>query len=235
MLFVELRMKIVCVLLSFLLSTHVAIAAPLSAIMTFESMALTAEGVKKQTWFQEKFIRDTNTLWSQRIIPHAAHHDHKKKNHKEEDHKQEQHKHNLNFATAGKWLVRDVNNHIKFSLVRSEEKTIINPRVSEYGTLGFDGVWETAYYLVNRDSLKKMTVVRKAAPEGATWFEKKDTKQFTRILWDERKQIPLSIETASVDGTSTNKITLAITAAPSVLPWNTIGSYQNIDYEDLLD
>ena len=38
-----------------------SIAAPLSAIMTFESMTMTADGVKKQTHFQE-FLNNVKVL-----------------------------------------------------------------------------------------------------------------------------------------------------------------------------
>lgn len=221
-------MKKILILASTLFFTQLTSAAPLSAIMTFESTTLTAEGVKKQTQFQERFIRTDNIVWSERIVPTAAkHHEHHAQH--------EGHEHNLNFATAGKWLVRDTNNNIKFAFVRSDEKKIINPRVSEYGTLGFDGVWETAYYLVNRESLKKMVLLPRTAPEGTKWYEKKDSKQFTRILWDESKEIPLTIETGNLDGTSSDKITLALTPAPTTLPWKNLGGYENIAYEDLLD
>ena len=210
------------------LLTQQSLAAPLSAIMTYESMTITSEGVKKQTQFQEKFIRDNNVVWSERIIPASAphHHDH------EDAH---EHEHNLNFATAGKWLVRDASEQIKFRFVREDDKKIIEPRLSEYGTLGFDGVWETAYYLINRSALKKMTVLIKAAPKGATWYEKRDNQQFTRVLWDEQKEIPLSIESGKLDGTQNNKITLAVVSAPTKMPWNSLADYQTIAYEDLLD
>jgi len=207
-------------------------AAPLSAVMTFESMTITADGVKKQTYFQEKFIRDTNTIWSERIIPKtAAHQEHEDHAH----HATDGHEHNLNFATAGKWLVRDANNQITFRFVRAEDKKIIEPRVTEYGTLGFDGVWETAYYLINRSTLQKMTPLKKSAPTGAIWYEQKNTQQVTRILWDENKEIPLVIESGRLDGSSSNKISLTITPTPKNLPWNTLGSFQTIAYEDLLD
>lgn len=209
------------------------LAAPLAAIMTFDSMTMTADGVKKQTHFQERFIRDTNIVWSERIIPKTVqHHDHNNESHSQEKH---DHKHNLNFATSGKWLVRDTSDKISFRFVRKEDRTIIAPRDSEYGTLGFDGAWETAYYLVNRAALKKMTALKKAAPKGATWYEKKNAHEFTLILWDEKNEIPLNIESGTLDGTSNNKITLTLTPAPSVLPWSTLASYRTIAYEDLLD
>ena len=215
------------------LMTQWAFAEPLAAVMTFESMTITAEGVKKQAHFQERFIRDNNIVWSERIIPKTVLHG----QHAAESHAQDQHdhKHNLNFATSGKWLVRDADNKINFRFVRKEDKTIITPRDSEYGTLGFDGVWETAYYLVNRSALKQMTRLEKSAPDGASWYEKKNAQEFTRILWDERKELPLTIESGKLDGTSNSKITLALIPAPTILPWNTLASYQTIAYEDLLD
>lgn len=200
--------------------------------MTFESMTITAEGVKKQTQFQERFIRDNNTVWSERIIPKSvALNDAESTHHTDE----QEHEHNLNFATAGKWLVRNVDKQIKFSFVREHDKKIIEPRASEYGTLGFDGEWETAYYLVNRAALKKMATLKRTAPDGAQWYQKQDTHQFTRILWDEKKEIPLTIESGKFDGTTSNKITLTITPTPTKMPWTTLAGYQTIDYEDLLD
>jgi hypothetical protein len=221
-------MKKYALLILPLLSTQDLFAAPLSAIMTFESMTITADGVKKQTYFQEQFVRDNNVVWSERIIPkNTANH--------EENIGSEEHEHNLNFATAGKWLVRDSSNQIKFRFVRENEKKIIEPRTSEYGTLGFDGVWETAFYLINRDALKTMTAIKKTAPQQSVWYEKKTSTQFTRILWDNLNQIPLSIESGNLDGSINNKITLALKPTPTKLPWAGLNSFQTIAYEDLLD
>ena len=203
-------------------------AAPLSAVMTFESMAITSEGVKKQTQFQEQFIRDNNVVWSARIIPASAP-QHKQLPNEHDD------EHNLNFATAGKWIVRDANNTLKFRFVRVDEKKIIEPRTSDYGTLGFDGQWETAYYLLDRTALKKMTKLNKPSAEGTSWYEKTTAQDFTRILWDERNQLPLSIESGRTDGTLDNKITLAIVPAPKIMPWQKTSGYQTVAYEDLLD
>jgi hypothetical protein len=216
---------------SIFLFAHSILASPLTAIMTFESTAISADGVKKQTQFQEIFIRDSNIVWSERIIPRITLHNESEANNKEAH----EHEHDLNFATAGKWLVRDATGKIKFRFVRKDEKKIIEPRDSEYGTLGFDGVWETAYYMVNRTELKKMNVLKKPAPEGAIWYEKKDAKLFTRILWDERKELPLSIESGNLDGSANNKITIAPTPAPASLPWTKLANYQTMAYEDLLD
>ncbi|RYY73407.1 MAG: hypothetical protein EOO52_18580 [Gammaproteobacteria bacterium] len=203
------------------------LAQPLSAIMTFESMTVTSEGVKKQTQFQEKFIRDTNVVWTERIIAKAP----TKHTHSDD----EGHGHDLNFATAAKWIVRDTSNQTKFRFVRTSQKIIIEPRPTEYETLGFNGDWESAYYLLNRDALKKMTILNLTVPKGATWYEKKNAEEFTRVLWDEVNEIPLSIESGRLDGTMDNKITIRITSVPAALPWEKSANYQTIAYEDLLD
>lgn len=216
-----------CIFLISLIITLPSVAEPLSAVMNFESMAITADGVKKQTQFQERFIRDENTVWSERIIPETVHREH--------PHDDNGHEHNLNFSTAGKWLVRDATNRVQFRLVQKNEKHIIEPRITEYGTLGFDGEWETAYYLVNRSRLKHMKPLHKGTAEGTQWYEKKDGKNFTRILWNEKNEIPLSIETGSLDGTTYSKITINLLSPPANLPWNNLGGYQTIAYEDLLD
>lgn len=214
-------------LLVMLVLTGKAVAAPLSAIMTYESSVLTTEGVKKNSWFQEQFIRDDNVIWSQRVIPAQAP--------KLQAQTHEEHEHNLNFATAGKWLVRDKDNQISFKFVRADEKKIIAPRITEYGTLGFDGQWETAYYLINRASLKTMIKLSKQAPAGTVWYEKRNANEFARILWDEKNQLPLSIENGTLDGNQLDKITLTIMPTPKQLPWSQLGGYDTIAYEDLLD
>lgn len=226
-------MKKFFIFMGVLLLAQSSSAAPLAAIMTFESMALSSDGVQKQTHFQEFFVRDTNVVWSERIIPTRAQpHEHEHTAETEEKH---EHKHNLNFATSGKWLVRDASDKILFRLVRKEDKSIIVPRETEYGTLGFDGVWETAFYLANRASLKTMTRLKQPAAQGATWYEHKNATHFTRILWDEQKEFPRVIESGSLDGLSSSKISMTLTAAPKQLPWQELGDFHTIAYEDLLD
>lgn len=215
------------VLLVILLMARESIAEPLSAVMTYESSVLTTEGVKKHSWFQEQFIRDDNQVWSQRLIPAQAPKQHG------QDH--EEHEHNLNFATAGKWLVRDKDNQVTFKFVRTDEKKIIAPRITDYGALGFDGQWETAYYLIDRAKLKTMTKLNRQAPAGAAWYEKRNASEFARILWDEKKQLPLSIENGTLDGNQLDKISLAIVPTPKQLPWAQLGGFDIIAYEDLLD
>lgn len=211
--------------------SHAVMATPVAAILTFESRVVTAEGVTKNTHFQERFIRTDNMVWSQRIAPRAEP-SHGREDSHEHGH---EHKHNLNFALAAKWIVRTQDNQVQFQFVRAEDKTIIVPRVSEYGTLGFDGRWETAYYLLDPAELAKMRKLAEPAAKNASWYESKNSAMFTRILWDEVQQLPLAIETGSIDGSASNKISLTLVAAPKTLPWKELAAYESIAYEDLLD
>lgn len=210
-----------------MLLTNLAIATPLAAIVTFESTAITPAGVTKQTRFQERLLRDNNIVWSERIVPQVT-------RQQEHLHQQEPHHHDLDFSRAGKWMELQ-NNQVSFRLVLREDKRIIEPRINEYGTLGFDGVWETAYYQINRAVLQTMQVINKPAAKDAVWYERKSEKEFTRILWDQKNEIPLTIESDSSDGNSNTKITFVLVAAPAEMPWQKLLDYETIAYEDLLD
>lgn len=203
-------------------------AAVQSAVMTFESKVLTSEGVEKQTKFQERFIRDDKTVWTVRMLPVGtpAH------THQPGDH---QHKHDTNFVLAAKWISLGAKGQPSLRFVRAENKTIISPRDSEYGSLGFDGSWEHAAYLLDRSALKKMNVLNKPAPTGSKWYERTNATQYTRVLWDEKLQLPRLIETGSLDGLAWNKISIEPRPAPNTLPWNELKGYTNKAYEDLLD
>lgn len=216
-----------------LLLANVAAAEPLSAIVTLASKVITADGVTRQTQYQDLLVRDTNSVWSQRILPPGAQPQDDEHDHQHEPH--QGHDHNLNFSLAGRWIELDKNNQPRYRLVRTQDKTIIEPRSNEYGTLGFDGVWETAYYQINRASLKNMELLKKSAPANAVWYEKRDEKSFTQILWDAKNEIPLVIETASHNGKIQQKVTFKLIAVPAKLPWETLSDYQTMAYEDLLD
>ncbi|WP_028452219.1 hypothetical protein [Chitinilyticum aquatile] len=203
-------------------------APPLSATLTYESKTLTSDGVLKQTRFQEKLIRSDQAVWTQRLIPKGA----PQHNHAEDDHG---HKHNLNFALDGKLIDRDAKGTLRLRYVRSEDKTIIEPRPTEYGMMGFDGSWEHAYYLLDRNDLKKMKALDRAAPANSRWYELRNPQRYTLVLWDSRLELPRSIETGNSNGTFSNRITIEPGTAPGTLPWQTLQGYRTIAYEDLLD
>lgn len=203
-------------------------AALQSAVMTFESKSLTSEGVEKQSRFQERLIRDDKNVWTIRMLPQGA----PPHVHQPGDH---QHKHDTNFVMAGKWIFLDAKGKVNLRFVRAENKTIITPRATEYGTLGFDGSWEHAAYLLDRAALKKMTVLKKTAPAGCTWYERTNGTQYTRVLWDEKTQLPRSIESGNLDGTLMDKITIESRPAPAKMPWSELKGYKDVAYEDLLD
>jgi hypothetical protein len=211
-----------------LLASTASLAAVQSAVMTFESKTLTSEGVEKQTRFQERFIRDDKVVWTNRLLPVGTPpHTHQAGEH--------QHKHDTNFVLAAKWITINAKGESNLRFVRAENKTIISPRVNEYASLGFDGSWEHAAYLLDRNALKKMNVLKRAAPTGSTWYERTNDTQYTRVLWDEKQQLPRLIESGTIDGLMFNKITIEPRPAPKRMPWQELAGYRDIAYEDLLD
>lgn len=200
----------------------------LSAILTYDTKIITPEGVTKQTHFQEQFIRDDKNIWSQRIVP-------KHTIKVVESHEDEHEEHNLNFALAGKWLYKNAAGEVIYKLARTNEKTLIEPRITEYATLGFDGDWEAAYFLVSQKELKQFQKANRKAPNGAQWY-KQDQQGSTRwVLWDNQRQFPLVMEQSDAKGTSSTRITTEFTQLPATFPWAILTNFQVKAYEDLLD
>ncbi|MBM3114908.1 hypothetical protein [Jeongeupia naejangsanensis] len=218
-----------------LLATPLAHAAALpdaAATITYESRVVTAEGVTKQTRFQERWLRSKDNVWSERIVPANAL---PESVHEGEHGGEHDHHHDMNFATAAKYVYLDAKGVVALNFVRPAQKTVIVMGKGDYAQVGFDGSWQAAATLVDRKQLDKMTRVAKPAPDGASWYEQRQNKQYVRVLWSSARQLPLSIESGRDDGSSWSRITVAPQALPATLPWTRMAGYTRKDYMDLLD
>ncbi|GHD57912.1 hypothetical protein [Jeongeupia chitinilytica] len=218
-----------------MLAASIGHAAPLpdaAATITYESRVVTAEGVTKQTRFQERWLRSKDKVWSERIVPanalpESAH---------DGDHGGEHdHHHDMNFATAAKYVYLDPKGAVALNFVRPVQKTVIVMGKGDYAQVGFDGSWEAAATLIDRKQLDRMSKLSKPAPAGANWYEQRQNKQYVRVLWSSAQQLPLTIETGRDDGSSWSRISVARQAVPARWPWADIAGYTRKDYMDLLD
>ena len=216
------------VLLLWLLAAPLAQARVESAVLTFESRQLSSEGVEKTTKFQERFIRTEDTVWSMRMLPLGT----PPHQHQPGDH---QHKHDTNFVLAAKWIERGKDGQASLRFVRHETRSIIAPRRNEYASLGFDGSWEHAAYLLDRAELKSMQPLKRKAPAGCRWYERTGNAAFTRVFWDQQRQLPRQIESGSLDGNRFNRIVIEPRPAMAPYPWTQLSGYRAMAYEDLLD
>lgn len=204
-------------------------ANSLGAILTYDTRVVTPEGVTKTTHFQEQFIRDDSNVWSERIVPA---HTQPIAIHEEHDGHEE---HDLNFALAGKWIYKNPQGQLTYKLVRSHEKKIIEPRLTEYATLGFDGNWAANYNIVTEQELRSLKKSTRKAPPATQWYTAEKAGMVQWVLWDTEHAFPVIIEQTAKDGTSSTRIQVQYTALPKHLPWDGLTTYQVIAYEDLLD
>lgn len=204
----------------------------LAAILTHESHVVTAEGVSKDLRYQERFMRKNGHVWAERIVPESVKADVEKHGAKEG------HKHDFNFNLAAKHIVKDANGIPAISFVNRHDKVIVAVGKEEYQSIGFDGSWESAYYLVNPALVRKLALSRTPSPvANARWYEKNGKDDFFRVLWAEDLELPLVIESGTRNGVRHSKVTAKIVTLPqtAVLPWVNLQNFEHKDYNDLLD
>jgi hypothetical protein len=101
--------------------------------------------------------------------------------------------------------------------------------------VAFKPDWPRIRHLINPALLQEMTPLDEAAPEQARWYEKREGNQRTRILWSSRWQLPLVVESASLDGYRSYRMEVTLKPLPKTLPWQQLEGYQTLDLRDFFD
>jgi hypothetical protein len=82
-----------------------------------------------------------------------------------------------------------------------ENKIRIEVPKVEYNSVGFSGSWVDAYSLVDTKLFKKMTNKGPGTLPNTVWYEQKNERGTTKILWDEKNKISLLVEVNNKEGT----------------------------------
>jgi hypothetical protein len=200
-------------------------APSINATVHYQSKVLTSDGVTKESNYDEHFLRVKNHVWTNRILPPTETN--------EEQH--EGHKHFNHIVTPRH--IYSVDNKITVEFVDDHEKELIFIPQSEYENVSFDGKWNSTYFLVDLDLLKKMPVSKnKSSISTATLYEQFNDVIFQRVLWDNKNQIPLMVEVGNKNGSFYQKMTVGLSnKLPNKLPWENISDYAKKEYSDFLD
>ncbi|MHA4871460.1 hypothetical protein ACXZ1M_27610 [Duganella sp. PWIR1] len=198
--------------------------ADLDVKIAYYSKVVTAEGVTREARYEETMLRRAGHVWSARLLPAHA-----------EEHTPGAHKH-FNHVVLPRHVVLD-NNQPRVEFVDGHAREVVAVPRSEYDNIGFDGSWDHAYYLLDSKRLKAMPLSSRASTvPGARWREREDKGVFERVLWDDRKQIPLVVESGDKAATFFNRMEL--TVQPTLtreLPWQKLKGYAQKEYSDFLD
>jgi len=188
-----------------------------------------SDGIASSNEWQERWLRVDNQVWSQRLIPlplvraYHARHD-----------ARPGHKH-FTHQMAARWVTRSDEGEVQLRYADSWHNQLVEVPPEEYGQVAFSPDWPKLRHLVNPALLAGMTKLDEAAPEQASWYEKREGTQRTRILWSSQWQIPLVVESASLDGYRSYRMEVTLRKLPATLPWRGLAHYQQLDIRDFFD
>ncbi|RFS28834.1 hypothetical protein [Aeromonas dhakensis] len=201
----------------------------LAARIRYQDRVTSSDGISKESQWQEKWLRVGDQVWSQRLIPlplarayHAAHD------------ATPGHKH-FTHQMAARWVTRNQQDELQLRYADNWHNQLVEVPEEEYGQVAFKPDWPRIRHLINPALLQEMTPLDEPAPEQARWYEKRECKQRTRILWSSRWQLPLVVESASLDGYRSYRMEVTLKSLPKALPWQQLEGYQTLDLRDFFD
>lgn len=201
----------------------------LAARIRYQDRVTSSDGISKESQWQEKWLRVGDQVWSQRLIPlplarayHAAHD------------ATPGHKH-FTHQMAARWVTRNQQDELQLRYADNWHNQLVEVPEEEYGQVAFKPDWPRIRHLINPALLQEMTPLDEVAPEQARWYEKREGKQRTRILWSSRWQLPLVVESASLDGYRSYRMEVTLKPLPKALPWQQLEGYQTLDLRDFFD
>ncbi|MFM5029679.1 hypothetical protein ACEUDA_11715 [Aeromonas rivipollensis] len=204
-------------------------APDLAARIRYQDRITSSDGIARENHWQEKWIRVGNQVWSQRLIPlplarayHASHD------------ATPGHKH-FTHQMAARWVSRSDEGELQLRYADAWHNQLVEVPPEEYGQVAFTADWARLRHLVDPALLQGMTALDEAAPEQARWYEKREGRQRTRILWSNQWQLPLVVESASLDGYRSYRMEVTLKPLPRQLPWQQLGGYQTLDLRDFFD
>ncbi|MGL4793422.1 MAG: hypothetical protein ACRC23_06855, partial [Aeromonas jandaei] len=136
---------------------------------------------------------------------------------------------------AARWVTRDQQGMLQLRYADSWHNQLVEVPEEEYGQVAFKPDWPRIRHLINPALLQEMTPLDETAPEQAHWYEKREGNQRTRILWSSRWQLPLVVESASLDGYRSYRMEVTLKTLPKNLPWQQLEGYQTLDLRDFFD
>ncbi|MFB0975031.1 MAG: hypothetical protein QMB71_02780 [Tolumonas sp.] len=220
------------VLLSTTLLSHAASLPPVDAIIHYTTTETTEEGVVKTLTYQDRWIRNDQTIWSERLIPAGIR---TEVEHNEHNEMQAPHDH-FNYQTSAQWLTRNTDGSLTLNYVDPVHKSIVYYPPGEYGQASFVPDWTLHAHIFKPAALQKMTRLDKPAPAGAHWYKQENKESELTLLWSDELQIPLLLEKKAKNGFSHYKMQVEpAKQAVAPRPWLALAGYEKKEVSDFLD
>lgn len=212
-------------------------AAPdLDLRIAYYSRAVSAEGVTREARFEETMLRRDGHVWTARVLPApTAPHEHKPGVRHAAARATSVHKH-FNPALLPRHVALE-GGKVRLEYVDAAAREVIAVPPGEFDNVAFDGSWARAYHLLDPARLRALPASgRKSDVPGARWHERERDGAYERVLWDERREVPLVIESGDTAGTSLHRMVLTVRPGVTAdLPWRRLTGYARREYADFLD
>lgn len=213
----------------------------LDLAINYYTRVLTPEGVLRESRYEEMMLRRPGHVWTARVVPAAASSTNALLGHNEtsagkaEGPLEHAHKH-FNHVLLPRHVTR-TGNQVRLEFVDVHEREVIAIAPSEYENVNFDGSWANAFFLADPKIVATLPLIDKTSPvAGARWHELTKDGVYQRVLWDEKRMLPLLLEKG--DGKGGYLQRMEVTVQPTlarVLPWTSIKGYAHKEYADFLD
>ena len=183
-----------------------------------------ADGITRTVEFSERVHRRASQIWIARLIPSGAH---SRAAHAKggSDHR------HIDVSTAARWITREADGSTRLRLVPVEDKVLVDVAKADFGSVGFDGSWDAAWYLMDPAALKRLKLHGKTGDVARYGAAGKGVR--LEVSWNTRGQFPVSID--SVAGLTHRRTTVQVLPAPRQLPWENTHAHNKKDYSDYLD
>jgi hypothetical protein len=215
-----------------------AAAAPspppdLDAIVTYQTRQVLASGVTRDERWQERLLRRGDLIWTERMLSAAS----SAARHPGTGAEHGAHKH-FDFEAAARLVARGPHDETRLRYVDVAHRIVVGVPAAEYGAVGFDGRWDAAAYLVPPSVIASMRALPVRAKEpGSRWIGEHAAAWSHKVLWSDRRQVALRIESAREDGSFRRTVT--VTPAPAKaagsLPWLGVAGWEQKEYDDFMD
>jgi hypothetical protein len=204
------------------------------------SRIVTPEGVLRESRYEEKMLRRTGHVWVSRVLPKAVlGDDHEREHDGRSDAKFESkgqsHKH-FNYVMLPRHVIRE-GEKVRLEFVNFHDREVVSITPAEYENVNFDGSWSNAFFLMDLRSVAALHLSGRVSPvAGARWREQEKNGLFQRVLWDEKRLVPLIVETGDHAGRFFERVEVTpLAKLAEALPWQDTKGFAQKEYADFLD
>ena len=212
---------------------------PVQALISYVTLEVSPDGITQQHSYKERWIRDGNTLWSERLIPLPV----ARAFHQIHDNSKTPHKHFM-YQMAARWLTQLPDGNLDLNYVDHYHKNQVHYPPNEYGQAGFIPEWDKLNRLLAPGSLAVMNpdpaaILPESLPENAKdarWYRLEQNNQILRVLWSERLQLALEVDRRTLDGYKQYRMSVALKPdLPTPRPWEKLAGYDQKEISDFFD